>query len=159
MAGHGAQKLFGWFGGYGFAGTSGFFGSALRLRPAGFWVLVAGGSELVGGLLFALGLLNPLGAVAIIAAMAAAIVLVHRHALWATDNGMEYPLVLAVTAGALALIGPGQLSADAAIGIVLPAALMLALAIPGIAATVAVALASRAPVPQEIEQASLPAAA
>ena len=50
MFGHGAQKLFGWFGGYGLAGTSGFIGSQFRLRPAMFWTLLAGLSEAEGGL-------------------------------------------------------------------------------------------------------------
>lgn len=159
MIGHGAQKLFGWFGGYGFAGTSAYFGAALRLRPAAFWTFVAASSEFAGGLLFGLGLLNPLGAVAIIAAMGAAIVLAHWHALWAIDNGLEYPLVLAVTAGVVGLVGPGRYAFDSLLGIVLPAPLVLVAGIAAAAVTFAAALALRAPAAQREDQDSLQAAA
>src|SRR5437762_829860 len=77
LLGHGAQKLFGWFGGYGFAGTKGFMGGALRLRPAGLWTALAGLSEFGGGIAFGLGFLNPLGALGIISAMVMAILLLH----------------------------------------------------------------------------------
>lgn len=58
--GHGAQKLFGWFGGGGLNATTGWLGS-IGLHPARFWALLAGLSEFGGGILLALGLLNPLG--------------------------------------------------------------------------------------------------
>ena len=107
MFGHGAQKLFGWFGGDGLAGTSGFFGSQLRLRPAKFWALLAALSEAGGGLLLALGLLNPLGSLGIIAAMLVASILVHGPRFWVADGGIEYPLVLIAAALAVAIAGPG----------------------------------------------------
>src|SRR3712207_1389402 len=121
MFGHGAQKLFGWFGGDGLAGTSGFFGSQLRLRPANVWALLAALSEAGGGLLLALGLLNPLGSLGIIAAMLVASILVHWPRFWDTDSGIEYPLVLIAAALAVAIAGPGAYSLDAALGIALPA--------------------------------------
>src|SRR5204863_1114410 len=64
--GHGTQKLFGWFGGPGLAGMSGWLAST-GMRPAKFWALMAGLSEAGGGLLLALGLLNPLGTLGITA--------------------------------------------------------------------------------------------
>ena len=146
MAGHGAQKLFGWFGGYGFAGTRGFIGGALRLRPAGLWTLLAGLSELGGGLLLAAGLLNPLGALAIIAAMLMAIFLAHWPNFWVTQNGIEYPLVLLTSAAALAIAGPGAYSLDALLGIALPAPASLVIGLGAVLIGFAVALASRAPV-------------
>jgi putative oxidoreductase len=147
LAGHGAQKLFGWFGGFGLAGTAGFFGGQLRLRPARFWTLLAGLSELGGGLLLALGLLTSLGSAAIAAAMLMAIIVAHWPRFWAMDNGIEYPLVLLAAAVGLGLIGPGAYSLDAALSTTLPhpAALLVSpvLALIG----VVVALATRAPVP------------
>src|SRR5215213_11040185 len=76
MVGHGSQKLFGWFGGYGIAGTGGFFES-LGFRPGRFFAMAAGASEVIGGLLVALGLLGPLGPATIIAVMIVAIATVH----------------------------------------------------------------------------------
>ena len=121
--GHGAQKLWGAFGGYGLKGVAGWLES-LGLRPAWFWALLAGASEFGGGLLLALGLLNPLGPLAIIGAMLMAIAKVHwSKGLWVTNNGIEYPLVLLVLSAILGLVGPGALSLDALLGIQLPLAL------------------------------------
>ena len=151
MFGHGAQKLFGWFGGYGLAGTSGFFGSQLRLRPATFWTALAGLSEAGGGLLLLLGLLSPLGSLGIIAAMLMAIILSHWPRVWAAENGYEYPLVLLTAALAVGLAGPGAYSLDAALGIHLPAptlAIGLALVLVG----AVVALTTRAPLAPEVAE-------
>jgi putative oxidoreductase len=68
LAGHGAQKLFGWFDGYGVAGTAGYMES-LGLRPGRRWAIAAGLSEFGGGLLTLLGFLNPLGPLGVIGAM------------------------------------------------------------------------------------------
>lgn len=119
FVGHGAQKLFGWFGGYGVGGTAGWLGS-IGLRPARFWALIAGVFEFGGGLLLALGLLYPLGSLGIIAAMLAAIALVHWPRIWVTDNGLEYPLVNLAAATALALAGPGYFALDRQFGTALP---------------------------------------
>src|SRR5581483_11268265 len=77
LAAHGAQKLFGWFGGGGLRGTAGFFGQGLRLRHAGFWAFVGGFGEFAGGLLTALGLLNPIGPALLAGAMLVAIFKAH----------------------------------------------------------------------------------
>jgi putative oxidoreductase len=149
MFGHGAQKLFGWFGGYGLAGTSAFFESQLRLRPAKLWTVLAGLSEAGGGLLLALGLLNPLGSLGIVAAMLVAIIMVHWGRLWATENGIEYQLVLIAAALALALSGPGRLALDAVLNLALPepAALLIGLLL--VLVGIALALANRAPASAE----------
>ncbi len=117
IAAHGAQKLFGWFGGYGLAGTTGYMRSALRLRSAALWTAVGAVSEFAGGLSLAVGLVTGAGAAAVAAAMLTAVALAHWPRLWSTDNGMEYPLVAGVAAAAVGLIGPGTWSLDAALGL------------------------------------------
>jgi putative oxidoreductase len=117
MAAHGSQKLFAWFGGHGIAGTGGFFES-LGFRPGRFFAMAAGASELLGGLLLALGLLGPLGPAMIIAVMIVAIATVHwSHGLFAQNNGFELPLIYIVGATAIALIGNGAYSLDAVLGL------------------------------------------
>ncbi|HEX6216450.1 MAG TPA: DoxX family protein [Vicinamibacterales bacterium] len=113
MAAHGTQKLFGWFGGYGLAGTGGFF-EQLGFRPGRFFAAAAGTTEVLGGLLVATGLLGPLGPALIVSVMVVAIATVHwPHGLFAQNNGIETPLLYAVGAVALALTGPGAYSLDA----------------------------------------------
>jgi len=113
FVGHGAQKLFGWFGGYGLKGTGGFFES-IGMKPGVAMALLAGLAEVIGGLSFALGLLLPVGAALIVATMLVSIVKVHgQHGLWVTQNGYEYNLVLIAVALGGALIGAGDYSLDA----------------------------------------------
>lgn len=115
LAGHGAQKLFGWFGGYGIAGTGGFFES-LGYRPGKPMAVLAGLGELIGGLLLVLGWFTPLGAAAVVGVMANAIVAAHwGKGPWATSGGWELPLTNAAVAAALAFTGAGSLSVDAAL--------------------------------------------
>lgn len=122
MIGHGTQKLFGWFGGAGFAKTVGFLKS-VGFKPAPFWVLLGALGEAGGGLLLVLGLLTPLGAVAVFASMLMAVLKFHWKAgLWAQKGGYEYPLVLAFVALAIGLVGGGSYSLDALMGFALPAA-------------------------------------
>ncbi|MNJ60230.1 putative oxidoreductase MhqP [compost metagenome] len=110
--GHGAQKLFGMFGGYGPKGTGGWMES-IGIKPGVLMAVLAGLMEFVGGVLFTLGLLTPLAAVLIALAMAGAIVKVHfKNGLWATANGYEYPLVLLVVVIGIALTGAGAYSLD-----------------------------------------------
>ncbi|MGJ7921765.1 DoxX family protein [Neobacillus sp. LXY-4] len=110
--GHGAQKLFGSFGGYGLKGTGGWFES-IGMKPGITMALIAGLAELFGGILFALGLLTPLAGIMIAGTMVMAIVKVHGpNGLWSTSNGYEYNLTLLAVAIGVALIGPGQYALD-----------------------------------------------
>lgn len=117
MVGHGSQKLFGWFGGYGIAGTAGYFES-LGFRPARLFVITAALSEVASGLLVALGLLGPVGPALLLSVMIVAAVSVHlKNGLFAAKNGIEVPLLYATGAVALAFVGFGPFSLDAALGI------------------------------------------
>ncbi|WP_374724136.1 DoxX family protein [Calidifontibacillus erzurumensis] len=111
--GHGAQKLFGWFGGYGIKGTGGWFES-IGMKPGTTMAVLAGLTEFIGGALFALGLLTPFAGVLIAGTMVVAIIKVHGpNGLWITANGYEYNLTLIAVAIGIALIGPGRYALDA----------------------------------------------
>jgi putative oxidoreductase len=113
--GHGAQKLFGWFGGHGIVGTGGFLGS-LGYRWSRTMAFVAGVVECFGGALLALGFLTPLACAALIGQMLNAAVAVHRrNGLWNADGGYELPLAYATVAASMALMGPGAWSLDSAL--------------------------------------------
>jgi putative oxidoreductase len=112
MAGHGAQKLFGWFGGYGLDATAGFFAEKLGLTPGIFWATLAGGGEFFGGLLLILGLATRLAAANTAVVMLVAIVTAHSSAFF-LPAGMEYALSLLAMSLALIFSGGGALSADA----------------------------------------------
>src|SRR3954454_16877023 len=108
LAGHGAQKLFGWFGGHGPRGTAAFFGGTLGFRSPLLMALLAGTSEL-GGLLFAVGFLTPLASLGIVSTMLVAIATVHwKNGFWAASGGYEFNLVLLTVATAVAATGPGR---------------------------------------------------
>jgi len=112
---HGAQKLFGWFGGHGPEGTAGMLHSQ-GFRPAKPHAYLAGVTELGGGLLLATGLFSPLGAAAVVGMMVNAIFVVHvRNGFFNQDGGIEFPLVLAAGSLAVAFAGAGRFSLDAAL--------------------------------------------
>jgi Predicted membrane protein len=112
MAGHGAQKLFGWWGGPDFDFVVNGFAQA-GYTPGRFFALLASSSELIGGLFLTLGFLTPLGCAAIIGVMFNAVVAVHwQSGVWANNGGFELPLLLGAAAVTLAFTGPGQLSLD-----------------------------------------------
>lgn len=117
MAAHGTQKLFGWFGGYGLNRTGEFF-VQLGFRPGRTFAAAASVSEVASGLLVTLGLLGPVGPALMISVMIVAAISVHwEHGLFATNNGVEVPLLYATAALGLALAGPGAYSLDAWLGI------------------------------------------
>ncbi len=116
FVGHGAQKLFGIWGGHGLKGTAGFF-EQIGLKPGHIHAGAAGAMEFGGGALLALGLFTPFASAALIAVMTAAVITVHfTKGLWSTQGGYEYNLVLAAAAFALAAIGAGAWSLDHAFG-------------------------------------------
>jgi putative oxidoreductase len=116
LSAHGAQKLFGWFGGYGPDGTGQFL-EKLGFHPGRRHAIEAGLAEFVGGLLLAFGLLTPLGAALIASVMLVAMITVHfRGGFFVSSGGYEYNLVLGAAALSVAFIGPGALSIDARLG-------------------------------------------
>lgn len=116
LAGHGCQKLFGWFRGHGLAGTGAFF-DTVGYRPGRYMAALAGGCELLGGLLIAFGLLTPLGAAIALGTMIAAANVHVSNGLWASDGGFELPGAYALAAAGLAFTGPGKYSLDDWLGL------------------------------------------
>lgn len=114
LVAHGTQKLFGWFGGGGVAGTAGFFDS-VGFRPGKVNAVLAGVAEAGGGTLLAAGLGTPVAGAAAAGTMVVAAAMHADKGFFAQGGGYEYPAVLALTAVSLALGGPGQLSLDAAL--------------------------------------------
>ncbi|MFD7785024.1 DoxX family protein [Streptomyces nojiriensis] len=116
VAAHGVQKISRHLGGHGLDG------GAREFRADGFrggvlTALAAGGGQIGSGLLLAAGLLTPLAATGVIGVMTVALTVKWHGGLWVQNDGYEYPLVLIVTAAALAATGPGAFSLDAAIGL------------------------------------------
>ena len=120
LAGHGAQKLFGAFGGRGPEGTARNF-EKIGIEPAREWAEIAGATELTGGALTALGLLSPAGPVVSIAPMIVAWRKQHGDKpIWVNQGGAELPATNIAIASALALAGPGALSFDRLFGVRMP---------------------------------------
>jgi putative oxidoreductase len=116
FVGHGTQKLFGWFGGYGPDATGQFF-EGLGLRPGKRHAIAAGAAEAGGGALLVLGAATPIAASVLTATMITAILRVHlKNGPWVTNQGYEYNLVLIAAVLSLAETGPGSPSVDSALG-------------------------------------------
>ena len=129
QAGHGSQKLFGWFSGPGLKGTAGFLES-MGLKPGTPWATAAAASEFGGGTLTTLGFLHPLGPLGTIGAMVMATAKAHwGKPIWASQGGAELPVMNMAAALALMLTGPGRFSLDRVFGIRLPRALVIAIAV------------------------------
>ncbi|MEX1162947.1 MAG: DoxX family protein [Nitriliruptor sp.] len=113
---HGFQKLFGWFGGGGLAGTAGWFRS-LGFGDGKVAAILAGTSEIAGGLGLAIGFLTPLASAAVIGTMTvAALVNNDDNGFWSVRKGWELNGYLIAVAWALATAGPGSWSLDALLG-------------------------------------------
>ena len=114
---HGAQKLFGWFGGHGLEGTGGFFAQNLGLEPGVAWAALVGGTEFFGGLFLALGFLTRPAALGVTILMTVAILTVHLpDGFFWGQGGYEYPLLWGLVALAIAFKGGAEMSLDRAIG-------------------------------------------
>ncbi len=115
FAAHGAQKLFGWFGGYGLEGTGQFFGS-IGLNPGYLMALLAGAVEFFGGLALIVGLLVRPAAAALAFAMLIAIFAVHfSKGFFLDKGGYEYALALFAASLSLLFSGAGRWSVDRAL--------------------------------------------
>src|SRR5436305_10124688 len=127
LAGHGSQKLFGWFSGPGLKGTAGWLES-LGLKPGTTWATAASASEFGGGVLTTLGFLHPLGPLGTMGAMIMATAKAHwGKPIWASKGGAELPVINMATALAITLTGPGRFSLHQVFGIRLPRALVIAI--------------------------------
>ena len=115
FAAHGAQKLFGWFGGYGLEGTGQWMAS-IGLAPGYLMALLAGSAEFFGGLALIIGLLVRPAAAMLAIAMLVAIFSVHiGNGLFMSNNGYEFGLALLAVSVSLLLSGAGRASIDAAL--------------------------------------------
>ena len=112
VAAHGAQKLFGWFGGPGITGFSSWLQS-LGIKPVKQWALVASLAEFAGGLLVALGLVTPIAALAVCGSMLVASLVVHTSkGFFVQNGGYEFPLAILAAMVAISIAGPGVFSLD-----------------------------------------------
>ena len=117
IAPHGAQKLFGWFGGYGIKGTGGWIES-LGLKNGALLAFLAGAAEFFGGLGIAAGLFTPIAAAGVIVAMVVAIATAHKgKGFFNTNGGSELPLLIALGALGIAIAGPGAYSLATTLGL------------------------------------------
>jgi putative oxidoreductase len=132
FAAHGAQKVFGWWSGPGLSGWRGAMES-MNIRPAGFWAPISAAAELLGGLALALGLFTPFVAAALLGQSIVIIGHVHLpRGFWNRENGIEFPLALAAGVLAVALVGAGSYSLDAALGLTYATELQLGLIVLGV---------------------------
>ncbi|MEJ1180998.1 MULTISPECIES: DoxX family protein [unclassified Pseudarthrobacter] len=142
IAAHGAQKLFGWFGGKGLDGSGEIF-STMGFEPGRRNALMAGLGETFGGLLMVVGLGTPAAAAAAASTMVGAAASSRDKGFWAVKGGYEYPLVLATTAACISIAGPGRYSVDEALGNILNQQWMSPIALVAAAAAITAVLLKR----------------
>ena len=144
---HGAQKLFGWWGGPGMNGWAAAM-TRMRIRPPVLWAWISTLSEVGGGIGLALGFLTPLPSLAIAGSMLVAIAIVHwPNGFWVNKRGYEFNLSILAAVAAVALAGPGAYSLDGLLHIRLPEPVTLIATTILLLAGVGVALGTRAPAP------------
>lgn len=112
---HGSQKLLGWFGGQGLAGTIEEM-EEFQLHPTRVNAVTAAVAEAGGGALMVGGLFTPLACRAMATTMTVATVVSAPNGFWAREDGLEYPLLLTLSALLIAAEGPGAASLDHALG-------------------------------------------
>ncbi|AJP01780.1 DoxX family protein [Streptomyces leeuwenhoekii] len=142
LAAHGAQKLFGWFGGGGIEGT-GQAMESMGYAPGRASAMAAGLAEAGGGALLALGLATPAAGAAAAGAMAGAAAVHAPNGFFAQAGGYEYAVSLGLTAAGLAVTGPGRLSLDHALGHAVNRGWMVPAAFAAVAAGTAVVIGTR----------------
>ncbi|WP_328321275.1 DoxX family protein [Streptomyces sp. NBC_00388] len=142
LVAHGAQKLFGWFGGGGLAGTAAGM-EHMGFLPGRHNAVAAGLGEAGGGAMLALGLGTPVAGAAVAGTMAGAVAVHAPAGFFAQSGGYEYPAFLGFTAAAIGVAGAGRYSLDHATGRRLDRPWMLALAFAGSAAASAVVVSRR----------------
>lgn len=129
LIGHGSQKLFGWFGGYGPEGTGGWMES-IGLRPGHRMALLSGLAEFTSGLLTAIGLFHPVGPITILGPMAVATGTAHAgKPIWVSEGGAELPVTNMAIGLGLSFTGAGRYSIDRMLGIKMPRFLVVLYAI------------------------------
>lgn len=138
LAGHGAQKALGLFGGQGLSKWTG-AAKGMGFHPAGLWANAAAWGELLGGLAFAVGFLTPVAAAVIAVDMLVAIWKVHwSKGLWVTKGGYEYTLVMFLVFVLVGLVGDTAYSVDGAVGLAQSTPLLFVAAfVIGLVATIA----------------------
>ncbi|MDF3297269.1 DoxX family protein [Streptomyces tropicalis] len=142
LAAHGAQKLFGWFGGGGIEAT-GQFMESVGYRPGRESATAAGLAEAGGGVLLAMGLATPAAGASAAGAMAGAAAVHAPNGFFAQSGGYEYAATLGLTAAGLAITGPGRLSLDHALGHTANRGWMVPAALAAVAAATAVVVGLR----------------
>jgi putative oxidoreductase len=138
LAGHGAQKALGAFGGPGLTKWTG-AAKGMGFHPAGLWANAAAWGELLGGLALAVGLLTPVAAAVLAVDMLVAIWKVHwSKGFWITRGGYEYALILFFVFVLIGLVGDTAYSVDRALGLArIPPLLFLAAFVVGLIAAIA----------------------
>lgn len=142
LAAHGAQKLFGWFGGHGIEGT-GQFMESIGYSPGKASATAAGLAEAGGGTLLALGLATPAAGAAAAGAMGGAATVHAPNGFFNAGGGYEYAATLGLAATGLAITGPGRLSLDHTLGHVFDRGWMVPTALAVTAAATAVVVGAR----------------
>lgn len=114
---HGAQKLFGWFGGHGLDATATSFATKMGLEPGLLWATLAGLTEFFGGLAVAIGFLTRPAAAAVFVLLMVAAIKVHLpNGFFWSQGGFEYPVLWGLMALAIVFRGGGEMSVDSRIG-------------------------------------------
>ncbi|MDX2524118.1 DoxX family membrane protein [Streptomyces europaeiscabiei] len=142
LAAHGAQKLFGWFGGHGIEGTGAFMES-VGYAPGKASATAAGLAETGGGALLALGLATPAAGAAAAGAMGGATAIHAPNGFFNAEGGYEYAATLGLAAAGLAITGPGRISLDHAFRHVFDRGWMVPVALAGTAAVTTVVVGMR----------------
>jgi putative oxidoreductase len=119
MAAHGAQKLFGWFGGSSMAQWTADL-EKMGIRPAAAWAYISIAAQFLGGLLLAAGLVTPLATVSLVGPMAVVVIQKWDKGFFNVRGGYEFMLLLLVIGVAFGISGPGAISVDSALGFAIP---------------------------------------